>query len=235
MKHEISPRCRVSRNVKQSTCFPTLANAAWPIKIYLLDGHTTNTTQNRHFPIFMNFDKSSLTFRRRWNKSKNRWMLLNKISYLVYVFSRHFGKAVDYIIVDFMLISKRNTGVQREHCVLRKKWHFAGKMEYWASITMIVHVLEPLNVFEYNIYIVFIFSHHFDWKQDSIYSWYDAFYPNVIPGAKWNTVHWGKMTFRLGKTKHLDTWYTLMKACASHPLGIFWWLFSALRVRNAQF
>ena len=73
---------------------------------------------------------NSFTFRRRllwWNKSQNRWLLLNRIIYF------------------------------------------------------------------------FIFSHHFDWKHDSIYSWHDACYTKAIPEAKWNMVCWGPITFLWGK------------------------------------
>ena len=91
------------------------------------------------------------------------------------------------------------------------------------------------------IYLLITFSHHFDWDKDHTHSQYGAFYPKVIPMAKWNMICWGKMAILWVKMEQIygAKWHILTNACASNLLGGLWWrqfdMFSAKRVRNVWF
>ena len=79
------------------------------IKLKLIDDRIVNTTQNSNFPIFMNFNSLTLRCRLLW------WIaepviVLNGIIYLFYIFSRHFDREIDDIIVEWRVLSERNTG-----------------------------------------------------------------------------------------------------------------------------
>ena len=67
------------------------------------------------------------------------------------------------------------------------------------------YVAEPLNVLEYtHLPLMHIFT-PFSLRPISIYSWNDAFIPNVMPVAKRNMVCWGEMKHLWDKVEHGDT------------------------------
>ena len=74
-----------------------------------------------------------------------------------------------------------------------------------ASNAVINFVTEPLSVVEYNHLPLLLIFMSIWMNKGLYYSWYDALYPNVVPGVKWNTVHWGKMAL-WGQSVTLEYW-----------------------------
>ena len=159
-----------------------LTSAAWHIKIKLIDDHIINTTQKRHFLIFMNFD---------WSMHSHFCVdCLDKVSH----------KTADYCWIEslacFIILSlfwqsscwyySRYGGLYSNlipgvtwHTALRGKITLCGQhgtLEYWATIAGTNYVAELLNVGEYNYLPIFhIFTPFWLRPGQNIYSWYDLF------------------------------------------------------------
>ena len=126
----------------------TLLSGAWHIKVKLVPHckYYTNIISPFssilgdiyyiyiHIYMYIYIDISILTFRCRVFqriRSRNHWMLLNRIFYLFYVFSRHFDRANCTLMTDMAHYIQTWYRGLNETWYVGVKWHFVGKTQYW--------------------------------------------------------------------------------------------------------